>query len=230
MYRQTLFQSSPPPLRELLILTVVLTLGAALTEQLIRQLFGVPGLQTLGTLSWEAVTQHYWLWQLITVPFFYGIPGQGITFSLLIDLTVSCFLLWGLGSMLVDRMGKKLFLLLYFSAALFSSLCALLIMWVTGHHEILAGALPVILAILLLWTLLFPDASLFLFFILPFSPKSILKATLLIVTLVYISQGDLLGWVWSMSGMAVGALFSLFFKVSKRRSKVVNIRTAHWGS
>lgn len=229
MYRQTLFQSTPSPLRELLFLTVVLTLGAALTEQLIHQLFGVPGLQTLGTLSWAAIS-HYWLWQLVTVPFFYGIPGQGITFSILIDLTVSCFLLWGLGSMLVDRMGKKLFLLLYFTTALFSSLCALLIMGVSGHHEILAGATPFLLAILLLWTRLFPDASLFLFFILPFAPKSILKATLLIVTLVYISQGDLIGWFWSMSGLAVGALFGLFFRSSRPSVKVVDIRTAYWES
>lgn len=227
MYRQTLFQSTPSPLRELLFLMVVLTLGAALTELPIRQFFGVPGLETLGTLSWAAVS-HYWFWQLVTVPFFYGIPGQGITFSLLIDLTVSGFLLWGLGSMLLDRMGKQWFLLLYFSAALFSSLCALLIMWLTDHHEVLAGATPILLAVLLLWALLFPDASLFLFFILPFSPQSILKATLLIVTLSYISQSDFLGLAWAMSGLAVGAFFSLFFRKSRSSAKVVNINTAYW--
>ncbi|SCA62405.1 Uncharacterized protein SCG7086_AA_00210 [Chlamydiales bacterium SCGC AG-110-P3] len=199
-------QSIPRVLRYIIGATLIGTIGSALLELLFRNLFGIPGPQTLFELSWYGMS-HLWIWQPITHVFVHGYPGAGISFNMLIELLFHTYMLYALGGAVLDRVGERPFLRLYGTCAVAAGLMALLAMATSGQASILGGSTPPMLGILFLWTMLYPTAQLLLFFVLPVKAKWLAGGILIAITLVDLSQGDIVGWVWSISGIIAAYLY-----------------------
>jgi membrane associated rhomboid family serine protease len=194
------------PIREIILLTIIASIGAPLLEGVFRGLFGLPGPQTLGMLSTYGMS-HFWLWQPLTHLFLHGAPGMGITFGLLIEIAFHCYMIWALGTSVLDRIGSRPFLRLFFGTGVGAGLITGILMVSSGFPHVLGGSTPAILAILTLWTMLHPDAQLLLFFVLPISSRWVLGGTAAAISLVHLSQGDIIGWTWMISGMLGGYLY-----------------------
>lgn len=90
--------------------------------------------------------EHLFLWQLIT----YILVEQGpISLNFFLNLGFNLYILWIFGSQLIERSHARLFLILYFGAALAGGLAAL-----ATPRPFLAGPTNGICAILISWMLL----------------------------------------------------------------------------
>src|SRR5437016_12581681 len=83
------------------------------------------GLQHYLALTPYAFT-HFFIWQPITALFI--VPSAVISFSYLIDFAFIMLMLWLFGSILVDRIGTKKFLVAYIASGILSGLAALYVM------------------------------------------------------------------------------------------------------
>jgi len=199
------WQRTPTPLREILATTAIASLAAPLLELFFRGIFGVIGPQTFLILSPLSVT-HLWIWQWLTSLFVHGVPGAGISFSLLIELLFHLYMVWALGGSILDRIPPRSFLKFYLGTGVTAGACATVAMALTGQGAVLGGCTPPLLGILMLWTMLYPTAQLLLFFILPVQSKWLAAGAAAAITLVNLSQGAVVEWVWSMSGLFGGYL------------------------
>ena len=117
-------------------------------------------------------------------------------------------MLYALGGAVLERVGDRPFVRMYATSAIGAGIMALLAMAVTGQSSVLGGSTPAMLGILFVWTMLYPTAQLLLFFVLPVKAKWLAGGILIVITLVDLSQGDIVGWVWSISGIISGYLYA----------------------
>lgn len=201
-------EETPSAIKQMILATVSIAILAALTEPLFTQIFGIPGLQTLLSLSWFGI-RHYFLWQPLSYLFVQANGSSGITFPFLIGLAFNMYILWIMGTAVLGVVGTKPFLRLYFFSGIGAGLLALFVMYLTGRYGILAGPLPSILAIMTVWTMLNAEASLLLYFLFPIKAKWLLAGVLGGILLVNISQGDWISLVLYFSGALLGYLYGV---------------------
>jgi membrane associated rhomboid family serine protease len=197
------WRATATPIREIVAITGIATLVAPILELLFHRVLGVPGPQTLAILS-PIGASHLWLWQSLTTLFVHGFPGAGISFNLLVELLFHLYVIWALGSNILERIGARSFLKLYLGAGVGAGIVATLLMRLTGMGAVLGGSTPALLAILMVWTMFYPTAQMLLFFIIPIQARWIAGGAAMAITLVDLSQGAFIDWAWSMSGMTAG--------------------------
>jgi membrane associated rhomboid family serine protease len=199
---------TPDTVRRLLLATCAITLFSALTNTLFRQVFGWPGLQDLLSLSWPGIHKYYF-WQPVSYMFVLSDNSGGISLFFLLGLAFNMYLVWIIGSAVFERLGSSSFLRFYFFSGIFAAAAALTVMQLTGIHEQLSGQAPVILALLTIWTLMYPEMDILLFFILSLKAKWLLAVTLGTIILISVSQLDWIGLSFYLSGIAFGYLYAL---------------------
>lgn len=176
------------PLNLLIPLTILLSLLAGF----------FPSLAPWFALSWAGI-EHLFLWQLFT----YILIERGpISVNFFINLAFNMYILWVFGTQLVERSHARLFLMLYFGAALIGGLAAL-----GMPHPFLAGPANGVYAILVAWMLLNQKSQLLLFFSFRINAQwlvlGLIAATLLI---------DLAGSYWAGAvGLAASCIYAYFF-------------------
>jgi membrane associated rhomboid family serine protease len=189
----------------IILITCAATLGLAIVDLFLSRFWGLPGITQYFALSKNGLS-NLMLWQPITQLFIFPSYGMGVTFGLLLTLFFNCYIFWFLASMLVDHLGIKRFLGLFFFSGIATGLLAVSI---ASPLTQFAGLYAPLLAILFVWSMLYPDAELYLFFLFPIQARYIVGGLIGLFILTDISQGDLLGLLTSLFALFCGYLYGL---------------------
>lgn len=150
-------------------------------------------------------------WQVITHPFIHD-PSAPISF--LINSIVFYFFSGSVESSL----GARRFLVLFYSSALGSAVCGLLLSSVTGFSQPFMGMLPSLLSLVVIFGLLNPETSILLFFVLPVKAKYISYGTILVTVLTFLAKANPYG-AYHLGGILIGWMYWIgpehFFSVSR---------------
>lgn len=190
-------------------------------------------LKTTGPSQWFALSrwglEQGWAWQPITY-FFVHSAGIGISLSLLISLFFHMLLLWFSGSEIDFRFGSRSFILFYLGAGIIAGIFSAAALLLFSAQSVVAGSGPPIYALLMVWSMLYPDLELSFFFLLRIKAKWLVAVFLGIALVVNLSYGqwipflaDAIGIAW---GFAIGRIvwklpnpYPLNFEIQKRRRK-----------
>lgn len=197
---------TPKTIYRLVAATTVISIFCALMGALFNY-FGVRTPQELLSLSWNGLS-HWYIWQPLSYLFVQPGGNYGITFGFLLSLFFNMYILWIMGSSTLDRVGKGAFLRFYFICGALTGLATLLLMPIIGQYAVLAGTAPVILAILMVWTMLHPDSQILLFFIIPVQAKRLLPTILVLLLLINLSQLNFIELVFNFLGLFFGYLYA----------------------
>ena len=130
--------------------------------------------------------------------------GLGVSVGLLIELFFHIYLIWIVGSAVAERVDPRAFLRLYLGTGVATGVIAFFLMATTGASGVLAGATPPILALVMIWTMLYPEAQVLLFFVFPVKAKWLMAGVVGAILLVNLSQGDFFDMLAYMSGIVIG--------------------------
>lgn len=197
---------TPRTILKLIVVTATISLLCALTSNLFHFFLEIWGPQELLSLSWNGLSKYY-LWQPLTFPFVQDGGSNGISIWYLISLAFNLYIIWILGSQLVDLFGKKSFLQLYFFSTFLAGLLTLLLMPLIGTYTLLAGPVPSILAIMVTWIMLNPENELLLFFLIPIKAKWLIVGIVAAILLIDLSNLDFIGLSYSLLGIFFGYLY-----------------------
>lgn len=198
--------NTPKTIYRLVAITSIVSILCALFNYFFAY-FGIATPQELLSLSWKGLSNWY-IWQPITYLFVQAGGEYGLSFGFLFALLFNMYILWVMGGSTLDRVGDAAFLRFYFISGALIGLTTLLLMPLLGQYAILAGATPIILAILMVWTMLHPESHMLLFFIIPIQTKHLLPAILVLLLLVNISQLNFIELGFNLMGLIVGYLYA----------------------
>lgn len=200
---------TPKSIKWVVTLTVLISILSPLLTYFFEHYFQLPGPGAWLSLSLFGLKQG-WVWQPLTY-FFLHSAGVGISFSLLISLLFHMLLLWFTGSEIHLRYGAKGFLIFYLSAGVFSGLVATLALFLFSSQVVLVGSGPPIYALIMVWTMLYPDLELFFFFLVRIKAKWLVALYLLFSLLINLSYGEFIPFLADCSGIVWGFLIGRIF-------------------
>ncbi len=198
--------NTPKSIYRLVAATAGISIFCAFVQNLFAY-FGTRGPQEWLSLSWQGLSQWH-IWQPITYLFVQTGGEYGISFGFLIALIFNMYILWIMGSSTLEKVGDAAFLRFYFICGAITGILTLLLMPLIGQYATLAGTAPVILSILMVWTMLHPESDLLLFFIIPVKAKRLLPAILVLLLLINISQLNFLELTFNLIGLVMGYLYA----------------------
>lgn len=201
-------RETPKIIRYLIWITSIVTLISAGAEQLFSQLLHSRGPVDFLGLSWFGV-RHYLFWQPVTYMFVQEISSQGITLLFLITLFLNMYVLWLLGSMILEQIGSTRFLVLYLGSGILAGLTALFLMPAFGIFSTITGPAAALLALGTVWTMYFSDSVLTFLFLFPIQAKWLLAGVLGALALLCLSQWDPISFIFYFSGALYGYLFAV---------------------
>ncbi len=159
--------------------------------------------------SWLSLSlfglKQLWLWQPLTY-FFLNSAGIGISFALLFTLFLQMVLLWFTGSEIDARFGSKQFLTFYLGAGLFAGIIASLALLIFNSSTLLATSAPPILALMLVWAMIYPDLELTFLFFVRIKTKWLIALYLVFSLLISLSYGAGITFLADLSGILFGFL------------------------
>lgn len=197
---------SPSVIKRLLLALAGLTLFSALSEPFVYEIFGFQGLQFWLSLSWYGIQSNA-IWQPLSYLFVQYTGSSVITIPFLLTLAFNIYLIWTVGSGLVQSIGSSAFLRLFFLSALFTGLLSLFVMNLTGTQQILSGAWPAVFAMMTAWMLFNPELELLFLYLVPLKAKWIWGGIFGALFLIDLSRQDWVSMVFDLSG----ALFAYFY-------------------
>jgi membrane associated rhomboid family serine protease len=202
-------QGETPKHIKILIITIAgASIFSGFFSQILMNIFGIVGLQELFTLSWSGFTSLL-LWQPFTYIFVNSASG-GISVFFFIHLLFTILIIWFVGTALIEDLGSKSFLRVFFLSGVSAGICSLLVMGFTGSSEHLAGCGPSIFAMIVVWSMLFPELEILLFLTFPVKAKWLVWGVIGINTLLQISGSDFIYLTAHLTGVAFGYGYSLF--------------------
>jgi len=188
---------TPDLMKRLLQLTCIITLVCVSLDSWL-------GLQRLFSLSPEFYTQGFF-WQPITSLFL--LPSPSFSFGFLIDFAFSMLVFWLFGSIVMERIGKMRFMVVYFASAILSGFAALYVMHKFQIFAHTSEVMPMILALTTLWAMLDPYQEILLFFVLPLKAKWVLMVALFGTLFLSFVQQDIV----SFTAYFTAFIFSYFW-------------------
>ena len=211
MYQSPRFQMGPsfaPKVIKLTIaFTLILTFFSLLSNALFTQVFGIPSPYQLLSLSTWGI-HKFFIWQFISYLFIQPL-SSGITFGLLLHIFFDLYLLWAIGSSIVQLKGKKHFMTLYFGGGIFVGLMSYFCQLFLGISAPFAGATPAIYILLISWSFLFPTASLMLFMMIPMRAKWLVFGLIGVNLFLDFSNGNFFGFLITISSLIFGYLYAI---------------------
>ncbi len=185
-----------------------ISIAATLLNGLFTYFLNATGPEDWLSLSLYGI-RNLFLWQPLTYLFTQNSGSLGISISYLIHLSFNLYVLWFLGSSIIERIGNRSFFKLFFLSGIISGLIALLVMKLTASNAILSGPGSSILALLTFWTMLYSEAEIRLFLLIPIQAKWILTGVLITLLLTSLSQGDFVYFTLYLAGMLVGYMYAI---------------------
>ncbi len=200
--------NTPKVIKGLILVYIALSFLWAISIKFFP-IFSFHYLQHALTLTTEGI-RHGFIWELFTFFFIHPAPS-GITFSFLIGLAFTCYLLWVFGSSLLHSKGIKQFLILFFSSGIATGVFVSIPMLIFNLPYPFMGSHATIFSLLMAWMILNPDARIFLFFTLPVNVVWLILGLWGINLLVDLAQGDLIHFTAYLIAGLYGYLYALFF-------------------
>ncbi|MCB1112695.1 MAG: rhomboid family intramembrane serine protease [Chlamydiales bacterium] len=114
-----------------------------------------------------------------------------------------------MGTFVLDLIGEKSFLKLYFGSGIFAALITLLSMPLFGQYTALSGPAAAVLAVLTVWTMFNPESQLMLFFILPIKAKWLVITAIGIIALINFTNLNFISIIYYLSGATFGYCYSV---------------------
>ena len=193
---------TPKPIKVIIIITAVLSILSAVIH---------PSSWTITpnfllSLSLTGF-KHYFLWQLITYLFI--VPSRDLSFSFLLHLAFNLYLMWFIGSAIIEQKGEKKFLFLYFIGGIISAFIALLIMHLGYPFYIMGGNSIGLYICMIAWIMLFPDLKLLLLFAIPVVTKWLIPGIIAINLLVDLSNRDFVNFTSYLFASFFGYFYTL---------------------
>lgn len=200
--------SAPPAVYRLVLFTVIVAIVCAAVQTALDQLGISPGPEHYLSLSWYGL-KHGYIWQLITFLFIESSAPFGLSLFFFIQVGISAYVLWILGSSLVDLVGTRPFLRLYFIGGIGSALCALLVTGVFGYNAQIAGNTSALLVLLTAWSMAYSDAQIYLFFLIPIKAKWLIVIVFGVLALIALTHLNFVSFTLYVSAILIGYIFAV---------------------
>lgn len=207
-------RNAPRLLKYLIYSTIIITLLAAATHHIIPYYLNWPSLaQTLSLSAWGM--DHGYFWQLISYLFIQPITG-GISFSLFLSLAFNSYLLWVIGSSLIERKGIVHFFTLYLASGLVTGLFLYAFQFLSGSPLPYAGNGATLYTLLTAWLAFSPNAEFLLFMIIPMRASWLVYGMLGINFLIDLSRGD---WLQVIAYLVAASFGFIYGKLATRQNQ-----------
>ena len=144
-------------------------------------------------------SDYFHFWQILTHPFIHD-PQAPIGFL------INCLVLYFFAAPVEYALGSRRLLTLFYLAALGGALAGMAFSGVNGFHQPFMGMLPSLLALIIVFGLLNPDATILLMFILPVKARYISYATVGITLLTFLAKANPAG-AYHLGGILCGFIY-----------------------
>lgn len=190
-------QGFRPPMTSIGKTMLIIYAVVYVTELLGEHWLGIPIYQGLALSPPNSGLFH--VWQLITHPLIHD-PGAPIGFL------INCLVFYFFAGTIESALGTRGFLQLYIIAAIGGAVASLLFGTMAAFNVPCAGMLPSLLALIVVFGLLQPEATILLMFILPVKAKYISYGTIIITALTFLARTNLHG-AYHLGGIGLGWLY-----------------------
>lgn len=140
--------------------------------------------------SWLAISpitsEHFHFWQLITHPV---VHNPGAPFGFLIN----CLIFYFFAGTVESALGTRGFLRIYIIAAMGGAAAGLIFSGLASFSVPFGGMMPSLLALIVVFGLLHPDATVLLMFVLPIKAKFISYGTIIVTALTFLAKTNVHG-------------------------------------
>ncbi len=210
-YSRHPFSNVPSPhglIKWTIILTVGLSFLSIFSNAFFTKVLNLPGLHILLGLSPWGI-KHLLLWQFVTYIFLQPLTPHGIDLSLIIKVFFDCYLLYVIGSSIIESRGIKHFIGLFFGGTVFVGVVAYFCLLGSGSMIPLVGASNSIYILLIGWAFLFPEALIMVFLMFPLRSKWLVSGLIGINLFLDFSNGNFLSFVLTLSSLLYGYGYSV---------------------
>jgi len=156
--------------------------------------FNIPVISLLWL--WPFSSEQFHIWQIFTSPFIHD-PGAPVGFL------INCLILYFFSGPVERVFGSKRFLTIFYLAALGASICGLALSSVAGFNSPFCGMMPGLLALVVIFGFLNPEATILLMFVIPVKAKYLSYGTILITLLTFLAKANLHG-AYHLGGILFG--------------------------
>jgi membrane associated rhomboid family serine protease len=196
------------PLKILILTTIAITLASAICDKLFPYFFGLLSpFQVLALSEWGI--NHCFLWQFFSYLFVNPI-ADGLSFSLLLSMAFNAYLLWVIGSAIIEKKRAFHFLALYFLSGVFTGVC---VYWLQSalHSPVpFGGNSSALYSLLIAWIMLYPELELLLFLTLPIKAKWLAVGLLGSNLLIDLSMGNWLSALAYCTAIIASYFYCIF--------------------
>jgi len=144
-------------------------------------------------------SNNFYFWQVATHPFIHN-PTAPISFL------INCLIFYFFASPVEYALGTRRFLTGFYVAAAGGAACGLIFSSVSGFNEPFMGMLPSLLALVVVFGLMNPEATILLMFILPVKAKYLSYGTIIITLLTFLAKANPHG-AYHMGGILFGYIY-----------------------
>jgi len=141
----------------------------------------------------------FYLWQVATHPFIHN-PTAPIGFL------INCLVFYFFAAPVEYAFGTRRFLTVFYVAAAGGAVCGLMFSSVAGFSAPFMGMLPSLLALIVIFGLMNPDATILLMFILPVKAKYLSYGTVVITLLTFLAKANPHG-AYHLGGILFGYIY-----------------------
>ena len=161
------------------------------------------------------------IWQLVTHPFVHD-PRSPLGFL------INGLILYFFSAPVEHAFGTRRFLVLFYFSAFGAALSGLAFGSVSGFSNPFMGMLPSLLALIVVFGLLNPNATILLMFILPIKAKYLSYGTVLITLLTFLAKANPSG-AYHLGGILFGYLFFINPRLRNRMDlKLMHLKYQQW--
>ncbi len=221
-------RATPKIIKWTIIATLILSFFSLISNDLFTQVFHTYSPQHLFSLTTWGI-RNFFIWQFISYLFIQPLAGGGISMALILHVFFNLYLLWAIGSSLIQDRGKKHFIGLYFGGAIFVGLIAYMCLFLVGSALPFAGAITSIYILLIAWAFLFPEANVMLFLLFPVRAKWLVFGLIAVNLFLDFSNGNSLSFLVTLGAMLYGYFYSVlaweilgpFYRLHKIEKRII---------
>lgn len=195
-------RTTPGIIKQLIITICIASLLSGTIQAIFERFEWYPGPEDILSLSWNGIS-HGYIWQPLTY-FFIQNFSSPLSLPYLVSLFFSIYVLWVIGTALLDMIEKKHFLFLYLISGILSGLFGLIMMPLSGQYMMLAGLTAPLLTLFVLWGIAFSELKTLLFFLIPLKIKWLALTVTSLILLSDLSQWNLPYFMLSLSAIVIG--------------------------
>jgi membrane associated rhomboid family serine protease len=186
-------QQTPDVIKKLILVTCIASIVCGLFDSILGPIFDESSLRALLSLSREGFQNRY-LWQIVTYLFIQDTGGVGFSTFFFLSLAFNMYILWAMGSSIVEYVGAKSFLQFYILTGIFAGLAILMTMNYSHAGRLLS--------------MLYPEMELLVFFLFPIKAKGLALIVFGIEVLIPLSRLDVLYLTFNTVGILFGYIYA----------------------